>query len=756
MATRLLAILFAVFLVSASAAAAMGTDGQAVVVVPNTKITMKYEDKTGAVKVATVNADTLSVNGTAMIGFKTLLKLNEEAHVFFADYTARRLYIQPRYDSYIVHTKAGDPAYQLETPNFKEAGEGRFAEASRDYGDEYYVPIELFRIAGLNAASGTNGVDIDLTGRMYSAALKSIEFGGARTNRPFSASQLDYALLDVANNKVSVTVTADNSNPSIEINGEPVKAGVATEISTAGLDTLEVTSSSADKSTKKKYSFRLRDKLEVQGKIMEANGKIVQTASIPQTTGDRLIAVPMRPVLEAFGYTVAAVDSRTVEATRYGSRFSLTVTGAGNAATVAVQELADKLGIRTEVPNFPVFREHVASEAEKAPRKAYEAAAKALAPLQSAAKKAEADYNAIVKSEPAFLVSGQINSRKPFYVWGYSYSTSAAPSHPGWMGAKNGNILVQNPDGKKISYGMYVNGVHYYKGMTTAKGALGQTVPVYIFGPPSASFTKKLTQAKQKLATANAALSKAQKGLDDKKLNWVKAIKGDYDAKIKSDPNNAQIRLDYAIALTDIASYTKDAGALAKEAATIADKASDFVPGAYQLQRLYAADRLGLVDQPDIYSVAAMTNSAMLLDYAATARQYWDAAIALEGQEQYSHASYAFWRAGTLGDAKLKAKTEAELKKINETLMPVVSDKAFIVRSMYDGVCVLTQGEVEYRVYFGAESDEALLVKGVSDLELSNTISRMSEFYGEEIVLKKKPANNLEFIEALANYVHSH
>ena len=84
---------------------------------------------------------------------------------------------------------------------------------------------------------------------------------------------------------------------------------------------------------------------------------------------------------------------------------------------------------------------------------------------------------------PGFIVQGEINQvkGKELYLWGIAVGSSNA-QNPGWQ-IKEGNILVLNPDSKKINYivNLYADSNHYYLRTENGKNAFGSKVPVKVY-----------------------------------------------------------------------------------------------------------------------------------------------------------------------------------------------------------------------------------------------------------------------------------
>ncbi|MFF2479388.1 stalk domain-containing protein [Paenibacillus sp. NPDC058071] len=443
----------------------------------------------------------------------------------------------------------------------------------------------------------------------------------------------------------------------ILLTGTLFSAGVSAE---NGADSQEATEQGSSVVSEEKA---VNNHLLLQGKLMMVNGELVITTATPQVVNGETF-IPLRAVMEAFGvnWSIAGSDKAIINS----GRESVTLKTVEIAGTkmVSLREAAEKLPFSFSTIPYPAYSSRKLSDAETKARNAYSSSLKAYGAALSKVKTAEANYQSAINSEPVFYISGEINSRDPFYVWGSAFSPNAAVNHPGWTGSSSTNILVKNPDSGKIAYGSYVMGVHYYIGRTTAKGRFGQDVPVFVFGGAPATVKKKLDQANRNLTAAKTQANQANKALENSKKQLIQTVKKWYDEKQKNEPKNGQIYLEYAFALVDTAVLLQESGDLLKLSEMKADKAEQLKSKSSMYYSLYLADQLEGDTRKNLYSKIADIDPAILINYAQSAEQFWVAGNALEAERQYKHAEYAYTQAKLLGSKDMKDRAEQKINKV--------------------------------------------------------------------------------------------
>jgi orotate phosphoribosyltransferase-like protein len=161
--------------------------------------------------------------------------------------------------------------------------------------------------------------------------------------------------------------------------------------------------------------------------------------------------------------------------------------------------------------------------------------------------KATSDYNAALKTfnaavaklsaaerrTPRFYIYGEITHRykNELWIWGYATSSTASPSHPGWL-LQPGNIIIKNYDSRNIVYNNYF-GYNYYINQTTGIGLFGQRVPVNNYGPTPSTIIQ-----------LQKAVDQAARNLRDKKLKLPAEFSIKYNGKIVTDNGKHPMKLD--------------------------------------------------------------------------------------------------------------------------------------------------------------------------------------------------------------------
>mgnify|MGYP001493702977 CR=1 FL=1 len=667
---RLLPLILVLFFTTNAASYAAGPADERVEGTANYDVTINLKKEVLG-ESGTIQADLITVAGRLMIAVTDLNRVQDEFlyHYYMLNVDqdreeSDRYYLNtPLYYESIVEFQVGSSSY------IKRDGDGnplQTAELSlppMNVNGDVYVPLEVFEFLNFGVRVQDRSIVIDMADGSGSAVLQSLELGdGLRLSPAFSPDISEYALQNSAGDTIKLTVHPASPGAKVAVDGVAVRNFAETSVPTKGKNVLTIASESQDGKDKRTYTIKVHDSLEIQGKAMALNGRVIPTVLTPKVDSGNVL-VPLADTLKALGFawTLSADKSEAV-VNRYGARIPMQVLTVEGASMLRLKDVSEQLAVQTSVYQPPALSKRTIPASEQKARADVAAAFKAVAAAQAAYENANKKYQATLAGEPVFIVSGQISSRKPFYLWGTAFSDNAPLDHPAWAAAYSTNILVQNPDSGKIAYNQYVQGLHYYKGATTAKGNFGQNVPVYIFGGPSASLQKKINAAKANLDKAAKSLKASKDGLAGKKTKLIRTVKSYYDSVTKKNPKNAQAYLAYAMALSDTAVQIQETRDLITQATTKSEKADAVSPGIAVYFMLYLADRMDTeAKRIEMYREFASVGPAIVLQYCDTAQQYWIAGNALEDEGREDYAAFAYKQAAALGDAKLKAKAQKKL-----------------------------------------------------------------------------------------------
>ncbi|MFC5528913.1 cadherin-like beta sandwich domain-containing protein [Cohnella yongneupensis] len=618
----------------------------------------------------TIEDKLLTINGELMISSATIDALIENLpHPIFSVYQDINVK-----DRFIMRSVTGNKALEFElgshSYNIRDLDNEIIETGNVILSPEYingqlYIPFEFFDVLGFEIKVKDQQIVIDIYESEDSAIMKGIAFRDVRVNTAFSPRVHDYSFADiVTGDTVKITVIPNEPFTTVTVDGKPILNNTESEISIKNKNTLTILATSESGQNTQKFVYKIRDTLEVQGKIVLINGKAVLTNLIPKVVNDKTL-IPLKDTLKALGFSwTSSEDKNNVIVDRYGNQIQMQAIMVDGSPMLLLDEVGDFLHVQTSIHNPPQYTKRTVPETEKKAKAELTAAVKANAAAQTVYENANKKYQETFYSEPVFRVTGQIKSRKPFYLWGAAFSENAPLDHPGWAAAQSTNILIQNPDNSKIAYNNYIMGMHYYKGSTTAKGIYGQTVPVYIFGGPSASLQKKINAAKAVLDKASTALKKSKDAVEVKKRNLIQTVKSYYDSLQAKNPKDANTYLAYAQALVDTSVQLDETRDLLKLATQKSDKAKSLLPAIDYYFTLYLADQLEYGDRYEGYAKIASKHPDALLNYCETARQYLDAATVLEDEKHYSYAEYAYNILLTIGSDSQKAKAAKHLEDL--------------------------------------------------------------------------------------------
>lgn len=368
----------------------------------------------------------------------------------------------------------------------------------------------------------------------------------------------------------------------------------------------------------------------VAGNVIEVNGKVVDLPAEPIMVNGKTLA-PVRAIMQSLGMelkwdsatnTITGVKGQTTVIMKVGSK-EAKVNGkvemldappqiVGDNTFVPVSFLANSIGANeenvaypTSIPSGLTIKSLLGND--YAVYDKYMAASERL-------KKAQQKF-------PAFEITGSIDQRDPFYVFGATYSETADPSHEAFVPNFN-NLKIENPNKDHIVRDSYIGGIHYYKGKTKEKGLYKPLVDVYIFGAAPKELAGVINEeaaAKAKLITAN-------------EVNIAK-VASKYEGIIQQSPNDPASYLNYATALVDLSEILDDAGYL-QQAQTQVDKATTLSAKSKDIYDLIIADRYSNEQQQiETYKRIAQIDPYLILSYAATNNRYGIAAKAFEQVE---------------------------------------------------------------------------------------------------------------------------
>ncbi|MFC5529966.1 hypothetical protein [Cohnella yongneupensis] len=491
---------------------------------------------------------------------------------------------------------------------------------------------------------------------------------GANLEPAYSAVINDYKLT-ATGKTFTIKSTAVNPNASIAVDGKPLQ-GDSMSIPTAGanLHPIEITVTSSDGQHKRSFTLNVQSgTVAVKGKMIVVNGRLLGSTE-EAVTKDGVLYIPAPSLLAALDLNgKASLVAGSQQALLNGETVQLPAAPQliGSKLMVPLKSVQALTGATTSTVVYgePVTR--TVSDSEKKLTTAYQNAASEYKKQAAAYDKAKSAVNSVMATVPAFYVFGEIKEDDPHDVWGYTYPVNVSGvSAPGFL-TKSSNIVIKNPDKSKLAFGQYVGGVHYYLGKTTGKGLFGQTVPIYIFGPPPANIASKLNGVNGKLTAAKKQLDKATTSLSTSKNNLLKGVRGEYDKLIKKSPS-AGTYLQYAMALVDAATLLNDSNLL-KEAKGKVDKAVKYNEYADIFYAVYASRHIDREDRINGYATLADSDPYLLLSALTTAEQYYDVGVLFsQNEDSKDLATYALTKAAKTGNADIKKKAEAQLQKIGK------------------------------------------------------------------------------------------
>lgn len=490
---------------------------------------------------------------------------------------------------------------------------------------------------------------------------------GAHLEPAYSPEINDYKLI-VTGKTFTIKSTAVNANSSITVDGKPLQGDMVLPTAGASLHPIEITVTSSD--GQHKHSFKLNvhsGTVAVKGKMIVVNNHLLGSME-EAVTKNGVIYIPVQSLLAALDLNgKASLTAGSQQALLNGETVQLPAAPQiiGSKLMVPLQSVPTLTGADTSSTVYGEPATRTVSDSEKKLTGAYQKAALEYKKQTAAYDKAKSAADSVLATVPAFYVFGQIKEDDSHDLWGYTYPVnSSGVSAPGFL-TKSSNIVIKNPDKSKVSFGQYVGGIHYYLGKTTGKGLFGQTVPIYIFGPPPSNIASKINAANSKLTAAKKQLDKANAALTTAKNSLLKGVRGDYDKLTKKSPS-AGTYLQYAMALVDAGNLLNDSNLL-KEAQGKVDKAVKFNEYADIFFAVYASRYIDREDRISGYSTLADSDPYLLLTALTTAEQYYDVGVMFsQNEESINLATYALTKAAKTGNADMKKKAEAQLKKIGQ------------------------------------------------------------------------------------------
>lgn len=136
----------------------------------NDNITFKYHDvEEKEDREITLESLVARMEGNILISLNTIRQLNDEAEFFVTlpTYSAYNGYLRIAFmykDANIDMTQ-DNKNYRVINDNFKIVKQGSFSVSPFEYGDDYYVPLEAFKVSGYPIELTDEGIFIDLTSR---------------------------------------------------------------------------------------------------------------------------------------------------------------------------------------------------------------------------------------------------------------------------------------------------------------------------------------------------------------------------------------------------------------------------------------------------------------------------------------------------------------------------------------------------------------------------------------------------------------